>query len=155
MKLHTLILVLLAGAAGCTFSEGDPFATLGDATLDARLVEARGRAVGDGWQKLSTDYEVRFDSFALDTSKLALQRTVAGSGGGGGGTFDPTNPPPRYSNCHNGHCHRDDGALVDYEDIQAELSGGGSGPTVVSVFSFPGDPLDLLTGTRRDAVRHL
>ncbi|NPC86419.1 hypothetical protein HPC49_50565, partial [Pyxidicoccus fallax] len=60
------------------------------------------------------------------------------------------NPPPRYSNCHSGHCHRDDGALVDYEDIQAELDGGGGGPTVVSVITFPGEPLDLVAGTRRE-----
>jgi hypothetical protein len=150
MTPRNLILVLLAGAVGCTFSEGVPFATLDAATLEARLVTLPGRDAGDGWQKLNTDYQVRFDTFTLDTSTLVLQKRTAGGGGGGGGTFDPANPPPRYSNCHSGHCHRDDGALVDYEDIQAELSGGGSGPTTVSIFSFPVDRVDLLAGTRRE-----
>ncbi|NPC85912.1 hypothetical protein HPC49_47985, partial [Pyxidicoccus fallax] len=68
MNFRTLMWMLLAGATGCTFSEGGPFAMLETATLDARLVEAPGRAAGDGWQRLNTDYQVRFDAFTLDTS---------------------------------------------------------------------------------------
>jgi hypothetical protein len=59
---------------------------------------------------------------------VALQ-TQTGGGGGGGGTFDPANPPPGYSLCHGGHCHSDDGALVSYEDIQAQLDAGGGSST--------------------------
>lgn len=47
-------------------------------------------------------------------------------------TFDPGNPPPGYSLCHNGHCHAESGALVDYDVIEREL-GGGSGQAVAVV----------------------
>ncbi|WP_141621190.1 hypothetical protein [Myxococcus sp. AB036A] len=152
MRAQWILWLLLVGAAGCTFSDGGPFAELESTILEARLIEAPGRGAGDGWQRLNTDYQARFDVFVLDTAGLTLQRTQAGSGGGGGGTFDPANPPPRYSNCHSGHCHRDDGALVDFEDIQAEMDGGGGGPTVVSVVSFRGESLDLVEGTRRSLI---
>jgi hypothetical protein len=47
-------------------------------------------------------------------------------------SFDPANPPPGYTLCHNGHCHAADGRLVDYADIAAELAGGAtSGPALV------------------------
>jgi hypothetical protein len=59
-------------------------------------------------------------------------------------SFDPANPPPGYSLCHNGHCHSDEGALVDYEAIEAELSGDDA--TRRTALQLEGAEVDLLAG---------
>jgi hypothetical protein len=145
MKLVLALFPLAAG--GCAFGSGDAFADL-SASLDAELVALPDRDVGEGWQKLSNDYEVRFTRAAIAVESIDLL-DAGGGGGGDGATFDPANPPPGYSLCHNGHCHADDGRLVSYEEIAAELAGGGSGPsTVVSLTGA--DDLDLLAGASVD-----
>ncbi|MNS53348.1 hypothetical protein D3C72_861010 [compost metagenome] len=53
----------------------------------------------------------------VHVSALLIDGTAEGAQAAGSATFDPANPPPGYSLCHGGHCHRDDGALVDYADI--------------------------------------
>jgi hypothetical protein len=100
--------------------------------------------VGDGYQRLSSDFQVR-----LTTAKMRLERIeLLGRAGGGGPTsFDPANPPPGYTICHNGHCDREDGAQVSYEDVEAELSGGGS--TATTVATLPVGEVDLLASETR------
>ncbi|MBM4378535.1 MAG: hypothetical protein FJ086_04435 [Deltaproteobacteria bacterium] len=132
-------LPLLLLCFGCTLGPGDPFATL-SARVQASLSQPAGRSAADGFQRLSTDYQVRFTALRLDATALEL----VDLGSGATLAFDPARPPPGYGLCHNGHCHRDDGALVDYAVISAEVTGGG-GPSAVA--SLPAQELDVLAGT--------
>jgi hypothetical protein len=73
---------------------------------------------------------------------------------GGGGTFDPAHPPPGYTLCHGGHCHAEDGRLVPYADVEAELAGGGGGFSRIVTLGTD-STFDLLDPARRglsDAV---
>ncbi|CAM3192663.1 hypothetical protein G4177_27740 [Corallococcus sp. ZKHCc1 1396] len=134
--LPWLPLVLLSG---CALDAGEGFAVL-EPSVQVAYTPLPRRDAGDGYQALASDFQLRMDSGALRLGSIDL---LASSGGGGATTFDPSSPPPGYSLCHNGHCHSDDGALVDYEDIQAELGGGGS--TTTTVANLPVDTeLDLL-----------
>jgi hypothetical protein len=101
------------------------------------------RATSDGYQRLSSDYQVRVDLALMRLSSIEL----LASAGGAGGAFDPSNPPPGYSLCHGGHCHRDDGALIPYEQIAAEMGGGGGSRTVVTLPVT--EALDLLAPETR------
>ncbi|ADO72933.1 hypothetical protein [Stigmatella aurantiaca] len=141
MRLSQLLPLALLG--GCAWDAGEGFAVL-EPTVRAAYVSEPSRAVGDGYQRLSSDYQVR-----LTTAEMRLERIelTASAGGGGTSTFDPSRPPPGYSLCHNGHCHRDDGALIDYEDIAAELGGGGAAPRTVA--TLPVGDVNLLAPETR------
>jgi hypothetical protein len=131
--------LLWAAAAGCAWGPGGPFGELA-AELDASWQVAPGRDAGDGWQRLASDYQVRVDAAAWTTARLVL---VASAGDALG--FDPAAPPPGYSLCHNGHCHATDGRLVSYEDIAAELAGGGPPAPALELAT---GALDLIAGQR-------
>lgn len=132
---------LLAFTGGCALGPGGPFATL-EPTLEARLVRPADREAEGGWHKLNTDFEVFIETASVELGAIELRELGAGAA-----SFDPANPPERYSLCHGGHCHRDDGALVSYEDIAAELSGG-AGARVVT--RLPVGAVDLLAQGRRE-----
>ncbi len=114
--------IAVALVPACAWDDGAPF---GEVTVDftARWTEVPAR--GGDWQKLASDFEVQVTAASATFGALALVDvgTVALN-------FDPADPPPGYSNCHGGHCHADDGRLVSYEEIAAELAGGG-GPAPV------------------------
>lgn len=133
-----LRLALLGVAtAGCAWGPGGSFGEL-SAELSASWEVAPGRDAGGGWQRLASDYQVRVDGLAWTTTKLVLVGRAEGAVG-----FDPASPPPGYSLCHNGHCHAADGRLVSYEDIAAELGGGGPpAPALV----LPTGAIDLIAG---------
>ncbi|NVJ16840.1 hypothetical protein [Myxococcus sp. AM010] len=137
--MRTLLLPLLL-LSGCALDSGESFAVL-EPTVRADYTPVAGRDVGNGFQRLASDFELRLDGAALGVDHIDL---VASGGTRGPATFDPANPPPGYGNCHNGHCHRDDGALVDYEDIQAELDGGGGGAEATVASLHVDADLDLL-----------
>jgi hypothetical protein len=143
MKTRLLLSTLLLSA--CALESGEGFAVL-EPTVRAAYTPIASRDAGEGFQQLASDFQVRMDVAGLGVSHVELLTAGGGgsSGGGSGGTFDPANPPPGYSLCHNGHCHRDDGALIDYEDIQAELDGGGGGGAAVAAALHVDDELDLL-----------
>jgi hypothetical protein len=128
--------------AGCAFGAGGPYARV-DASFEARLAAPPDRDAGDGWQRLSNYYQVR-----LTTAVVELGAVELVAAGGAGGAFDPANPPPGYSLCHGGHCHADDGRLVSYEDIAAELAGGAAARVVLRL-DAPGT-VDLVAGASRD-----
>src|SRR5688572_29228398 len=126
--MRTSLGLCLLTLSSCAVGSGEGFATL-EPTARVGYTLLPAREAGGGFQKLDTDYQAAVTAAHLDASDIALQ--AAGSGGAAGGSFDPGNPPPGYGLCHGGHCHRDDGALVAYEDIAAELAGGGAGPQTV------------------------
>ena len=126
-------------AAGCAWDVGEPFATL-SARIEARLEVPADRDLGDGWQMLASNYQIAIDTMVVEAGAVAL-----GDAGDGPGVFDPANPPPGYSLCHNGHCHAEDGSLVPYEDIAAGLGPG----QVTTVARLPVGALDLTAGTER------
>ncbi len=124
-----LVLAAVAGvASSCAFDDGDPWArasfelSLGFEPGDGRL-DDEGRLLTPGdWAIALETPTARVDSITL---------TMAGAGGAL--SFDPAEPPPGYSLCHNGHCHADDGRLVDYEDIALELAtASGAGAATVA-----------------------
>jgi hypothetical protein len=124
MKTIATAAIVILGLTGCTFEDGQGFATLETASLSARLRPGAARDPGDHTVLTSQGYRVALTRASLGIESLALNELAGGTGSGG--TFDPANPPPGYSLCHGGHCHADDGRLVDYADIEAELAGGGA-----------------------------
>ena len=140
LLLSALLLALPLLQAGCTFTPGAGFATVTGASLEARFEPGARGSASEG---VLTDlgYAVVLDSVVLelgDADLLELQ-------GGAGGAFDPAAPPPGYSLCHNGHCHADDGRLVSYAEIEAELAGDSA--EFVPIVSLLGSgEYDLLAG---------
>lgn len=134
---RSLLFLCCLTLGGCAWEPGQGFAVVRP-TVRAAYETLPTRDAADGYQRLSSDYQVRVDSAELELSDIEL----LASAGGVGGSFDPANPPPGYSLCHGGHCHRDDGALIPYEQIAAELGGGGGARTVVTL--PVGGPMNLL-----------
>lgn len=131
-------LVFLA-ATGCAIGPGEPMGTLAP-RIEAKYTPAPDRDVGDGFQRLASDYQVRVDRFVLSASDFLL----VGGGGAAGTAFDPANPPPGYSNCHGGHCHADDGSLPSYEEIAARTGGASASTTAVAIHA---GELELVGGS--------
>ena len=135
----------LALALGCAFGPGEGFSEVAGATLRVALEPGAARDLGDGAVLTDQAYAVELDAMTLAVDALALQELQ----GGGSAEFDPSDPPAGYSNCHGGHCHADDGGLVDYADIEAELAGGvASFADIVSLSA--GVDADLLAGRTVD-----
>lgn len=134
----------------CALGPGEPFAVVSP-TLDARYLVPEDRVREDGFARLASDYEVRVDNASITLGHFEVTRRSEGrasaGGSGGGGTFDPANPPPGYSLCHGGHCHRDDGALIPYDEIEAELQGGGGTAEVQVAMTLETErTIDLIAG---------
>jgi hypothetical protein len=143
MRARLLLPLMLL--SGCALDAGEGFAVL-EPTVSAGYTPLSSRDAGNGFQQLASDFQVRLDAASLGISHVELLSAASGgsTGGGSGETFDPANPPPGYSLCHGGHCHRDDGALVSYEDIQAELTGGGGATSSLVAALHVDAKLDLL-----------
>lgn len=144
LRLAPLVLPVLL--AGCADGPGEGWAVLDTASLEGRLEVADGRRTADGWIRLASDWQIRLDRFEWRFAEAALIQ-LERVGGGSGEAFDPANPPAGYSLCHNGHCHADDGRLVDYAEIEAELRAGGDGIREVVLQRWLAPLLDLLAGT--------
>lgn len=113
-------LVVALGLSACTFDDGQPWGTV-DFSLETRFDQAD--RVSGGRLLTSKNYAVQLDSLQLGLVSVIV-RTSSDSAEI---SFDPANPPPGYSLCHNGHCHYVDGSLVDYADIEAEVAGASAG----------------------------
>lgn len=118
----------LVGSAGCTLFAGQPWGEA-DLTLAAAFAPPASRLTDDGRLKTSRDYALAIDELLITFDAVALSV----SDDGAALSFDPADPPPGYSLCHGGHCHADDGRLVDYDEIERSLSDGGGG----SVLALP------------------
>jgi hypothetical protein len=125
----------LAPMSACAWQNGEPFGAV-TVDLTARWTDDASR--GGAWQKLASDFEVQVTAASATFGALALVDV-----GTAALNFDPADPPPGYSLCHNGHCHNDDGRLVSYEEIAAELAGG-DGPA--SALSLAVGARELRTG---------
>lgn len=111
-----LLVVLTAiTASSCTLEPGSPWGWI-DADLHISPLEDSGDVT-------VVDYTVHFDN---------LQLRAPGSQGTGMTDFDPSDPPPGFTLCHQGHCHTDDGRIVTYEEIEAGAGPGGDGPVNIS-----------------------
>jgi len=130
IRILTTILCLGTLLWGCAIDDGRPWGKLSlSLTAQAPYTDARW---DENLQALRTtdDARVRLDDITLTLTHISL----FGKAGSQSNTFDPNNPPPPYTNCHSGHCHRtDNDALVSYEDIQAEMDAGNtqSAPVIV------------------------
>ena len=141
----TIIATIAVGlpVGACAWDEGVPFATLSP-RIDARFDIPNGRDLSMGWQKLASDYQLKIESMTLHTDELSLINN-----GQTGLSFDPSNPPPGYTLCHNGHCHSVDGSLVPYEEISNELAQGGSSSVAAAMDT---GVLDLVIGVSENLV---
>jgi hypothetical protein len=136
-------LVATLACAGCALDPGHGFATVESARLEVRLEPGEARDLGGDAVLSDLGYHVSLDSATLTIARVELQELRGGAGSSA--TFDPAHPPPGYTLCHGGHCHADDGRLVDYAEIEAELGGGAA--SFASVVGFAhGEPADLLDG---------
>ena len=131
-KLTYPLLTLLAlGSYGCTFEEGNSWGEL-HPTLSASHELGSREDTSTGLYRIGNNYELELTTLTLTTGELRVNvspnRTASTA-------FDPANPPAGYSLCHNGHCHADDGRLVDYDDIALELleSSGAALPGVSQI----------------------
>jgi hypothetical protein len=141
--LRVLICGLSLGAVGCTWGEGEGFATLRGAEVSARI-ERDSQASFELETELG--YAVLLELAELQLDELILEQST---GEGGEAHFDPANPPDGYSLCHGGHCHSDDGRLVDYAEIERELAT--SGAAFAPLVRLPADArFDLLTGVAQE-----
>ncbi len=128
-RVFNIITVFLGIAffSSCAFDDGNPWGWVNtDLTIESVPPSA----------------EVSLDSQSAIVESIRL--LVPGESAGGVPDFDPSDPPPGYSLCHNGHCHADDGSLVDYEDIIAGTGGAASGPTAIVTRQIQSD-FDLTT----------
>lgn len=114
--MNRLFIVIPLLLSGCAFGPGEPFATL-EPSVDAQLHLPRGRG---NPSPLANDYVVFIKRFEVRYGEAKLIQLGDTSASG----FDPAKPPPGYTICHNGHCDREDGALVSYEEVAASLGGG-------------------------------
>jgi hypothetical protein len=139
-KLVVLALFLGPGPAGCAFEDGQSWARAKFA-VETEL-DPDGR-LSDGRYRTTKEYEVELDSVSLLVGAIAVS-----AGASGTIEFSPSNPPAGYSLCHNGHCHSDDGRLVDYEDIAAQIGGEASSTEVTATVN---QSLDVVGGEQAAA----
>jgi hypothetical protein len=117
------LLAALLSLQGCTLDAGHGFATIEESALHMELAPGRSRDLGDSGFLTDEGYRVDPTSMTLHVSELGLLE-LRGAQAGAVTSFDPANPPEGFTLCHGGHCHADDGSLVDYADVQAVLAGG-------------------------------
>lgn len=134
----------LAGLAGCTFADGDPWGE-GDVTVTARFEVPAARRTEAGELRTSQDYAVRVDTLRLVFG--AVTATVSEEGAAAG--FDPAHPPEGFTLCHNGHCHGPEGKLFDYAEVAALLAGDGEADSAPALAADVGGPdgVELSDGT--------
>lgn len=125
-RLLPLLIPLLA-ATGCALDDGNPWGRL-ELAAGVSFLPADDRLTPTGELLTINNEAVTLDRVALQVATIQAEM----AGGDGPAAFDPANPPPGYSLCHGGHCHKDDGSLPTYAEIEAELAGSGAaaGPQV-------------------------
>lgn len=126
LQLISAAIGLLLTVTGCAWEAGLPWGAW-HPSVRIRASVAKDRQLPGGRFRTASEYVWQIDSLQVELAEMQLLLADDGARL----TFDPAKPPAGYSLCHGGHCHAADGRLVDYADIQAELLGGGAGPTAV------------------------
>jgi hypothetical protein len=124
-RVEPLMVALALGSAGC-LGEGRPWGEV-ELAVGVGFEPPASRLDEAGRLKTANDFRVELEGLDVEIGAVELLAEVAGV------AFDPSSPPPGYSLCHNGHCHADDGRLVPYDEIAAELAGGAGSEVVVGV----------------------
>lgn len=132
------VAALLCCAAGCTLFAGQPWGQA-DVSLEVTFAPEEARLTPEGWLKTSLDYALDVEELlaTVDAVTLSVSEDEVEL------SFDPASPPPGYSLCHGGHCHADDGSLVDYEDVERSLTNSGGGGGSVLALPVVGGPVAL------------
>jgi hypothetical protein len=126
LRRTTVSLALLASTLSCELPPGNPWTI---AEIEAEVLwDTDGRRTDDGLVKTAKNYRLEFESIGLSVANVQVETAVDGADT----SFDPADPPEGYSLCHNGHCHNDEGQLIDYEDIILELGDGSASSQVVT-----------------------
>ncbi len=129
--------------AGCAFDNGEPWGRA-EVGLVLSFHPSAGRWTEEGRLKTSGDYAIELEALDLRVDALSL---VLGPGGAAvSAGFDPANPPEGYGLCHSGHCHADDGRLVPYEEIVAEMGLATGETTRLDVATASPGVFDVLAG---------
>lgn len=132
--------MILLWLAACAFSPGQGWSTLDAVQLSAALEPGPARDLGDHTLLTDQGHEARLDILTAGLGQVRVETLSGGSV-----DFDPANPPEGYSLCHGGHCHAEDGSLVDYATIEAELAGEDAVFIPVAAVEV-GRTVDLLEG---------
>ncbi|MFA5623760.1 MAG: hypothetical protein WC966_01700 [Bradymonadales bacterium] len=126
LQASTLLALLFFAAfafSACAIEDGRAWGVI-DAKLEAKVDIGSGR-----WDdslkayRSSDDRRVRIKSIKLHLSEFGLS---TGGENTGKLSFDPTNPPPPYTNCHSDHCHLPDSSIISYDEIEKILQQSGS-----------------------------
>jgi hypothetical protein len=136
--MRACLFLSLLLSTGCALDVGEGFAVI-QPSLRAAYTSPTERDVGGGYQRLPAEFEVRVTTAKMHLERIAL---LGSAGDRAPATFDPANPPPGYTVCHNGHCDREDGSEATYEEVEAELAGGGGAASTVA--TLPVGEVDLL-----------
>jgi hypothetical protein len=114
----------LASGGGCALGDGQPWGVV-EIGVSVRFAPPSSRLDDDGRLKTANDYRVAIEEIVVVGRETRLPLLADASA-----AFDPGDPPEGYSLCHNGHCHADSGALVDYAAIAAELASSSRGAAI-------------------------
>ncbi len=144
--------VLTLVSAGCTVEPGGGYASVEAARLDIHFEPGAARDLGTNVFLTDQGFAVDLKRFEFTADTLGLEELVTSGGSTSSSTFDPAEPPPGYSFCHGGHCHADDGRLVSYAEVEAELAGGSAQLVPVVSFALPGS-IDALSASAIDLPR--
>jgi hypothetical protein len=142
------------GLAGCAWSTGGGFAQVqGGSTFTVKLPMGKGRLDQGGRWITSNGYALTLDGSAL-TVATATVDLVGAAGTSGAAAFSPAKPPAGYTLCHSGHCHRTDGALIPYAEVEADLIRGAGGVATRSLAALAWDlALTAIKPDREGAAR--
>lgn len=119
--LMAMGLIATSFAAGCV-SEGGSAAAKAKFDLIAGF-HTEDATLKDGNFIDDAQNEIALTKLSLNLSEIRL--VAKSASGGNGQTFDPSNPPEPYENCHANHCHiKGSSDTKSFAEIEAELSGG-------------------------------
>ena len=133
MIRNGLLVFLLLSVAACAVEPGEGW---GELAGEVRI--AFDTRTDDETFPTSTNYALTFDEVQLTVEGVEFQ-APGSSGTGEAIEFDPANPPPGYSLCHNGHCHADDGSLPSYDEVRERLraEAGGTEDRLLTTLRVP------------------
>ena len=114
-KLMAVLVVATTATVGCTFEPGQPWGYL-EADLYVDPVADSG------------DFTITHQRVFLEEMHLRAPAQSAG----GITDFDPSDPPPGFTLCHQNHCHHEDGYTVSYDDLRAGVGVDADGPVNVA-----------------------